>query len=166
LATNGYQRTGNAYQGATAGGFAYQQTTEEAVTTQPSGGWPIYAYGGKRRRWDFLPRPTDEEVRLERERLGILPPAVQRAVEAVVEARASAPESYESAIDLANRTVEEAVKLKGLIRKQIPDKRATIPSDAVFIAQTLILARLQKRFEAQQAEDSEIGHILALWLSM
>lgn len=122
---------------------------------------------------DYARRPTDEDVQRERERLGILPPSIQKAVDKVIAAQVAKPDSYESAVALAEKVTEPRaqVRLKSAIRAEIPDKRATVPADATFIAQTLILDALVKDWENRQRADqaakdesTEIQELLELWL--
>jgi hypothetical protein len=144
--------------------LTYAQGTITAPSASGSSGG--YFHGGKKRHLDYLPSPTAEEIQRERERLGILPPSVQKAVERVVVQKAATPETYEAAIAFAERLTADALGIKKAIRAAIPERRATVPADAVYIAQSLILDKLRKRFEADRAEEAELQEILTLWLNM
>ena len=139
--------------------------SQVTVSAQASGGFPTR---GRRRVFDYTRRPSAEDIARERERLGILPPAMRRAVESTVARVAARPESFDSAIALAERTAQgvESIRLKSDLRTELP-KNTKITPDALYLTQFLLLDALARRFDPPiESDEEEIADILALWLAM
>jgi hypothetical protein len=145
--------------------------TPVVTAQQPTGGW--------RKRYEQPEPPSAEEVRKQREALGILPKKARQAVQKVVErtlAEAAADdESLRQALSGAvsgslQRKAERSLRNELAARKQkfvaeMPTMLDAILRDGLARAAQREMMAEQQMMSARQ-EEAEVNEILALFLEM
>jgi hypothetical protein len=148
---------------------AYQQV---ALATEQQGG------GGRHRRWGRWQArlPSAEQVREERERLGILPKKAQEIVQAAVK-RATDVETPQQAAELAAAYTQELqqVRLRRQLKERAEQDRVKWRDEMAAIAQALILDALRRKadedalyaiLEREEQERLEMQDILQIFLQL
>lgn len=134
--------------------------------------------GGRRRRWhDWQVRlPTDEDIRRQREALGILPKRAQEIVRAAVR-KAADVETPQQAATLAIAYTQRAQQdaLARRLKRESDAANLRWREQMSAIAQVLIFDALRRKADeqmlaamiaAEEQERREVNDILQIWLSM
>lgn len=152
---------------------AFQQVAVALDSERPAGGHPLRA-----RRWaDWQTRlPTPDEVRKQREALGILPKRAQQIVREMVR-RAADVETPQQAATLAVAYTQELQQRAIERRLKREAERANLRwrEQMAAIAQVLILDALRRKTDdemlaammaAEEQERAEIGELLQIWMNL
>lgn len=141
----------------------------------PTGG---YGRGGKKRKKQSYPRlPTIEEVREERELLGILPKKARQVINQVVERATEKVEvPKQAALLAASYTHDEQIsRLEKRLRGEFEKANVKLRDEMLGVAQAIIIDRLREKADkeelarlvtTQRLEEQEMQEVLDLWLNL
>lgn len=145
----------------------------DAIDERAAGGHPLY------RRWATWQTrlPTDEEIRKQREALGILPKRAQKIVRAEVKRITDGVDSPEQAALLASAYTQESQRdrLKARLKADSDAANLRWRDEMAAIASALILGELKRRADeellaqlmaAEEQERRDIGDLLQIWMQM
>lgn len=145
---------------------------EQAVGTTYTGG-----YSTKKRHRLAAPRLlTDEEIRKQREELGILPKRAQTVIRKIVDKATQTDDPQQAAILAAAYTQDKQQdRLESRVKTAVSDAGLKWRGNMAEIAHALILGELQRKADeemlaelmaAEEQERSEASEILQMWMNL
>ncbi len=173
-----FQDPENGYGNLLPGGLVFQsvevaEEVDTGIADEVAGGFgDAYA----RRRWEALSRlPSADEIRAERERLGILPKRVRRAVEAVAERELADAVVDQDSLEQSLREFANGVlqtRAESALRSEMAARGQPYQQEIPEVLRAILADGLRRAVKAgfarRQAaiEEAEINEILPLWIDM